>query len=400
MRTLLRWRGQRLAIFVLVLLLIEFLDELVFGIREASMPLIRDSFGLSYVQLGLLTSIPALIASFIEPFIGLLGDGRHRRRLILLGGIFFVLELFCVAFANSYGLLLLAFIVIFPASGAFVSLSQASLMDYEPERHEQNMARWTLFGSIGVVLGPITLSAFLGAGMDWRNVYLFLAILSLSLLVAAWRYLPRHSENSEEAAPFSWTHLFKGAFESLRKPEVLRWVILLEFGNLMMDVLLGFLALYFVDVLNMSHIEAAFAISVWSGVGLTGDFALVFLLEKFDSLRYLRFTAFLQLVLFSAFLLFGDFYTKLVLLGILGFFNAGWYSILQGRLYSALPNQSGLVLTAGNLGGLLGSIFPVMIGFIAGQWGLGLAMWAFLAGPLALILGLPRKEAKGDTSNN
>jgi FSR family fosmidomycin resistance protein-like MFS transporter len=401
MRSLLRWRvQQRLTVFVLVLLLIEFLDELVFGIREASMPLIRDAFQLDYVQLGLLTSIPALIASFIEPFIGLFGDGRHRRTFILLGGFFFVVELLCIAFANSYFLLLLAFIIIFPASGAFVSLSQASLMDYEPERHEQNMARWTLFGSIGVVLGPLSLSAFLSFGYDWRNLYIALAMLSLILLIGAWRYLPKHTESSEGATePFSWIALFRGAYDALKRPDVLRWIVLLEFGNLMMDVLLGFLALYFVDVIGIDITQAAFAVSVWTGVGLIGDFALVFLLEKVDSLRYLRFTAVLQLLLFTAFLLIGDFYTKLILLGILGFFNAGWYSILQGRLYSALPNQSGLVLTAGNLGGLLGSIFPVMIGFLAGQWGLGLAMWAFLAGPLALIVGLPMKEVKAVTSD-
>jgi MFS transporter, FSR family, fosmidomycin resistance protein len=392
MQSLLRRRGKGLAIFVFVLLLIEFMDELVFGIREASMPLIRDAFQLNYVQLALLTSIPAIVASFIEPFLGLLSDAGHRRKLILIGGIFFAFMLFGIAFAQTYALLLIAFIILFPASGAFVSLAQTSLMDYEPERHEQNMARWTLFGSLGVVFGPLTLGAFLGLGIEWRYVYLMLGILSLILVAFAWLYLP----DDEKHESFSWPNLFKGALESLRQPRVMRWIVLLEFGNLMMDVLLGFLALYFVDVAKMSPLEAAFAVSVWTGVGLLGDFALVFLLERVDSLRYLRLTAFLQLILFSAFLLVPDFYLKLIVLGILGFFNAGWYSILQGRLYSELPNQSGLVLTASNLGGLFGSIFPVLIGFIAAQWGLALAMWTFLAGPLALIIGLPKKT---DDSN-
>ena len=37
--------------------------------------------------------------------------------------------------------LLVAFILFYPASGAFVNLSQATLMDSETDRHEQNMAR-------------------------------------------------------------------------------------------------------------------------------------------------------------------------------------------------------------------------------------------------------------------
>src|SRR5690606_10051035 len=119
---------------------------------EATLPLIRDAYGLDYIQLGILLTVPRYIANFIEPFIGLIGDGKYRKPLILSGGVFFAIALAAVAVGNSYFLLLLAFIVLYPASGAFVSLSQVSLMDYEPERHEQNMARWTLFGSLGVVL--------------------------------------------------------------------------------------------------------------------------------------------------------------------------------------------------------------------------------------------------------
>ncbi len=41
-----------------ILLLIEFLDELVFGAGEAAWPLIRDDLALSYDQIGLLLGIP------------------------------------------------------------------------------------------------------------------------------------------------------------------------------------------------------------------------------------------------------------------------------------------------------------------------------------------------------
>lgn len=43
----------------------------------------------------------------------------------------------------------------YPASGAFVNLSQAILMDIEPGRHAQNMACWTFAGLVGIVLGPL-----------------------------------------------------------------------------------------------------------------------------------------------------------------------------------------------------------------------------------------------------
>ncbi len=46
----------------------------------------------------------------------------------------------------------------------------------------------------------------------------------------------------------------------------------------MLDVLLGFLALYFVDVAGFSSSQAGLGVAVWTGMGLLGDFLLILLL--------------------------------------------------------------------------------------------------------------------------
>src|SRR5512136_2984880 len=120
---------RRITAFTLTILAIEFLDELVFGVREAAWPLIRDDLGLSYTQVGLLLSLPSLVSSIVEPVLGILGDVWKRRVLILGGGVLFALALTLTATSASFMLLLVSFILFYPASGAFVSLSQASLMD-------------------------------------------------------------------------------------------------------------------------------------------------------------------------------------------------------------------------------------------------------------------------------
>src|ERR1044072_9092295 len=78
----------------MIYLLIEFIDELVFGVGETAWPFFRDDLHLTYTQIGLLLSLPGIIAAFIEPFIGVLGDVWKRRVLILGGGILFTLSLF------------------------------------------------------------------------------------------------------------------------------------------------------------------------------------------------------------------------------------------------------------------------------------------------------------------
>src|SRR5947209_20059653 len=88
--------ARRIGAFVFTVLLIEFLDELVFGAREAAWPLIRDDLALSYAQVGLLLGLPTLIANFIEPIIGILGDIWKRRALVLGGGAAYMLGLLLV----------------------------------------------------------------------------------------------------------------------------------------------------------------------------------------------------------------------------------------------------------------------------------------------------------------
>lgn len=376
-----------------IFLLIEFIDELVFGVTDAAWPLIRTDLGLDYIQIGLLLSLPGIIASFIEPFLGILGDVWKRRVLILGGGIFFVASLFLTALSHSYLPLLLSFIIFFPSSGAFVSLSQASLMDVAPERHEQNMARWTFAGSLGVFSGPLLLSALLVFGAGWRPAFLMLGVFSSLTLMAAWRFVPR--DRHVQAGLPDFGLIFgglRGAFAALRKPFVLRWLVLLEFSNLMLDVLYGFLALYFVDVAGFSVGNAALAVAIWTGVGLLGDFLLIPLVERVRGLDYLRWSVAAELLMFPCFLLLPQPWLKLLLVGLMGFFNAGWYAILKARLYSSLPGQSGTVMALDNVSGLFGQFLPLGIGVVAQTFGLKWAMWLMLAGPLALFFFLPRSQ--------
>ncbi|MGD0879324.1 MAG: hypothetical protein ABSA01_14430 [Anaerolineales bacterium] len=51
-------------------LLIELLDELVFGVNQAAWPLIRTDLRLSYLQIGLLLSVPGVVSAVLEPLLG------------------------------------------------------------------------------------------------------------------------------------------------------------------------------------------------------------------------------------------------------------------------------------------------------------------------------------------
>ena len=130
--------------------------------------------------------MPLLVGGFLELPLGILaGQGRRRRLAVLGGGILFVLTLLAVASAHSFVVLMCAFVAFYPASGAFVSLTQAEIMDAWPDRQAQVMARWDLAGAAGAVAGPLLLTAVLASGGGWRVGYLVLAGISAIVWLGA-----------------------------------------------------------------------------------------------------------------------------------------------------------------------------------------------------------------------
>jgi MFS transporter, FSR family, fosmidomycin resistance protein len=368
---------------VAALLAIELLDELVFGAREAAWPLVRDDLSLSYTEIGLLLSVPSVVSLVVEPVLGVVAVTWRRRVLVLAGGVGFAAALALAAWASSFWALLVAFSVLYPASGAFVSLSQASLMDLQPDRREHNMARWTFAGSVGAVAGPALFAVFAWAGLGWRGLFAGFALLALLLVLRVQR-LPGGDVDGERPR-------VRDALRAMTRREVFRWLLLLELSDLLLDVFLGFLALYFVDEVGTSLTTAGAAVVVWTGAGLVGSAAAIPLLRRGDGLRYLRRSAVVTAVLFAAFLLVPSTGAKVALVAAIAIVNAGWYSVLQARLYRALGDASGLALTVGALFPL-NAILPLAIAGLAERFGLTVALWPLILAPVALLVLVPRRS--------
>lgn len=369
---------------VIALLAIELLDELVFGAREAAWPALREELDLSYAQIGLLLSVPAYASVVLEPVFGVLGDSRWRRAVVVVGGIGMAVALALVSAAPGFAVLIVAFALLSPSTGAFVSLSQATLMDLEPERRELNMTRWSIAGGIGAVAGPLLLVLFTALGGGWRALFATFAVLALALTAVA-------ASTQSRARPHAGRPSVRAAIAAIRRPLVVRWLVLLEFADLLLDVLLGYVALYLVDEAGASAQLGGVGVAVWTGAGLVGGLGVIVLLRRVDGLRYLRASALVTLVLFPAFLLVPGASAKLVLLAAVGLATAGWYSIPKARLYDALSGQSGAALTLGSVAGLIAGTFPLAIGLVAERYGLDAALWVLLAGPVVLLLGAPRR---------
>ena len=374
----------------------ELADELFDGTKSAAMPLIRHDLSLSYAQVGLLAAVPLLIGGILELPVGIAsGTGKRRRRFILIGGLAFAGSVLAVGFAGSFAVLLIALTVFFPASGAFVSLTQSELMDSASERQAQHMARWTLAGSVGAVLGPLLVAAVLASGGGWRQAVFAVAaaafLVWLAVVAVGDQHLRRAGQvqADEDAGWPGW----RAAVGIVRASGVLRVLLLLQVADLLLDVLTAFLAIYLVTVAGASPSVAALGVAVRVGAGLAGDVLLVRLLERCDSRRVLRASGWLALLLSPAFVLVPGLGPKLAVLAALTLATAPWYPVLTAELYGGLPGRSGLAVTLSSGAGLIGSLGPLAVGLLAESFGLSWAMTALCAVPV-IMLGVPAGRSR------
>ena len=383
-----------LASLTFLFLLIEFFDELNYGVGNAALPAIRSALGLSYGQVGLLLGLPGIVNTFVEPVLMLLGDTRYRKHIMLAGGLAISLSLFFIAGSHRFVLVLIGMVLGFPASGAFVSLSQATLMDLNRGREPQMMARWTVVGSLANLLGPLALAGGFALGFGWRWAYFAMAGICLFLVVMTWiRHIPLHPTISQASQPGQpKPDLLKGLWEAVRNPTLMRWMALLQLSDLLLDVLTGYLPLYFTDVAGFTTAQASLMLSLIMLASLVSNIVLIPILERFPGRKVVRLSASISGGLYVAWLLAPWRWAKIGLIIVIKLVTLGWYEVLQGEAFATIPGRSGTVMAINSVVGLAGGAISFLIGWVAARAGLPAAMWILLAGPVCLVLFVPRHK--------
>lgn len=374
-------------------LCIEFFDELHYGIQTAVLPALRTDLSLSYAQVGALLGAPGVVNALIEPVLMLLGDTRFRKGLVVGGGLAICLALLVLARAQTFPVALLALMIAFPASGAFVTLSQAILMDQNPGREAQMMARWTVAGSLGNLIGPLLLAGGFALGWGWRWAFTGLAglvlLLVLGMLLNRFPGEQTHGNPEPRKEPLKLSELLPNLWQAVRQPGLMRWFGLLEMSDLLLDVYTSYLALYLVDVVGLSKAQVGLALSGLMVTSLAADLLLIPLLERVRGLTVVRAAAGLACLVYPAMLLAPWPGVKVALALLVRCTTLGWYPVLQGQAYASLPGRSGTVMAIHAVINVISLSLVWLVGWMAAQAGLPAAMWLLLMGPAALVAFIP-----------
>jgi len=173
------------------------LNDTIQSLIPAIYPLVKDSFRLSFSQIGLITLVFQLSSSLLQPLVGVLTDRRPYPYALPIGMGFSLMGLVLLALAPTYLWVLVAVALV--GMGSSVFHPEASRMAYVASGGRRGFAQ-SLFqvgGNAGSAIGPL-LAAMLIAPFGQFNVIWF-SIAALVAIVILYRigkwYKPKSIRN-------------------------------------------------------------------------------------------------------------------------------------------------------------------------------------------------------------
>lgn len=133
----------------------HFLNDMIQSIIPSIYPIIKDKFGFSFAQIGIITLIFQMTSSILQPFTGLYAD-RHPRPYALSAGMCFTLTgLLLLAFAENYVLILLAVSIVGLGSSIFHPTASRVTQMASGGRKSLAQSIFQVGGNGGSALGPL-----------------------------------------------------------------------------------------------------------------------------------------------------------------------------------------------------------------------------------------------------
>lgn len=180
------------------------LNDLLQALLPAMYPILQQGFSLSFAQVGILTFVYQLTASIFQPFIGHYTDRNPMPYLLPLGMASSMSGLLALAFAPSYGWLLLGSVLLGLGSSIFHPETSRIARLASGGSHGLAQSLFQVGGNFGSALGPLA-AAFIilprgQSGLAWFAIAALAGIILLSAL-GAWYRSNGLTRKTSNAAP-------------------------------------------------------------------------------------------------------------------------------------------------------------------------------------------------------
>lgn len=167
--------------YLVLLSLAHLITDLNQGGMPALLPQLKESYGLTYVQLGVILLVLNITSSLIQPVFGYWSDKRPQGWLVAAGPLLAALGLALVGFARSYEGVLLAAILCGIGVALFHPEGARAARGVSGGQRATAMSIFSVGGNLGFALGPVAATAAVGL---WGPEGLAWLVLPAGLLAA------------------------------------------------------------------------------------------------------------------------------------------------------------------------------------------------------------------------
>lgn len=168
------------------------LNDMFQSLLPSIYPILKASFHLDFGQIGLITLTYQLVASLLQPFVGLYTDRKPHPYSLMLGMAFTLSGLLILSIAPNFSLLLLGAALVGTGSSIFHPESSRVARLASGGQHGLAQSLFQLGGNVGTSVGPL-LAAFVVLPHGQHSIawFSFAAILGIVALVKVGK-LNRH----------------------------------------------------------------------------------------------------------------------------------------------------------------------------------------------------------------
>ena len=166
------------------------LNDMVQSLLPSIYPILKSTFKLDFGQVGLLSLTYQIVASLLQPFIGMYTDRRPVPFALAFGMCFTLVGIVLIAIVPTFGLLLVAAAVVGAGSAIFHPESSRIARIASGGQHGFAQSVFQVGGNTGTAIGPL-LAAFIVLPLGRRGVAWFsiAAAAGIAILyrVGRWR---------------------------------------------------------------------------------------------------------------------------------------------------------------------------------------------------------------------
>lgn len=343
------------------------LNDAIQAVVPAMFPILQKSMGLSYTQLGIIAFSLNMVASVMQPMIGLVTDKKPMPFALPIGLTFTFGGVLGLGFASSFQWIVLS--VIFIGLGSAVFHPEGSRVAHMAAGTRRGLAQsiYQVGGNSGQALAPlITALIFVPLGQRGASWFSIIAALAVILLIyiASWYQQrltsPAFLLKKKDAVQGGKQSLPKGVLKALFL------ILLLIFArSWYISGMTNFYAFYAIHKYGMTIRESQLFLFAFLVAGAFGTFFGGPLSDRFGKKRIIAFSM-LATIPFSILIPYLPTYVALIFLIAAGFILMTSFSVTVVYAQELIPGKIGMMsgLTVGLAFGM-GAIGSVGLGYIA-----------------------------------